>query len=130
MALAPGSEWASGNSIELRTRIARAMDGGPSDLSMLFEAAYLGDAAAKLVAGVASKANVADVMAALIVQCEADVRDKAKALLTMEDTASTKYRQIQFEARVAAGMLTFVNNLISAGIQAGEQINDQGDNHV
>lgn len=130
MALAPGAEWASGNPIELRNRIAQAMDNGPKDLTLLFDRAYVGQAAVKLADGIATKAEICTVMAELIVRCENDVRDKTKAMLAIGDTTSQKYVQLHYEARVAAGVISYVNQLVSEGIQAGQLINDEGASDV
>lgn len=85
----------------------------------------LGIEAEKLMAGVATRDNITHVMAAVISECEARVREATLLLLNEPDLSSEKARTTHFDARVAAGILGTLNSMITSGRLAGQEL--QGD---
>lgn len=88
-----------------------------------FQRMLLGIAAEKLQAGVAERADIAAVMAAVIQRAETEAMEAMRALLAEDDPTSTAARDIHFNGRVAAGVLSYINDLIRDGHSAVAEIN-------
>jgi len=80
----------------------------------------LGVAAGKLMAGVASKDEVSRVMAEMVLRCEAIIRENYSKLLVLPDLTSQEAVALHFEARVAGGIITMLNEMVHAGRTAIE----------
>lgn len=93
----------------------------------LWQRLYLGDAARRIMRGVAERTDIAKVMAMVIAQCEIDVQAACRALVAEPALDSEEARRAHFEARIAAGILGRLNQYITDGQQAAEQINAKGD---
>lgn len=115
-------EWVRGNRLELGRRIAQA---DPAGDTQLWAQLYLGDAAVKLMRGVADTHDIGKVLGYVIAQCEQDVQNGARSLLAMEDTGSAEYRKLHFDTRVSAGILNRINQLVRDGQQAAALIEQQ-----
>jgi hypothetical protein len=90
----------------------------------LWDRLYLGDAAKKIMLGVASSKDIAKVMANMIAQCEVGVQQSAKNLLTIDDPGSPEGRQQHLLAKIEASILGRMNQLINEGIVAADAINN------
>lgn len=115
-------DWVRGNRLELGRRLA---DADPVSDTHLWAQLYLGDAAVKLMRGVADARDIAKVMGYVIAQCEQDVQNGARELLAMEDTSTAEYRKLHFDTRVSAGILNRINQLVRDGQQAAALIEQQ-----
>lgn len=88
---------------------------------------YLGDAANKIMRGVATRTDIVKVMAMMIAHCELDTQTACKALLECDDPASPEARKAHFDARVSGAILGRLNEYIHDGEAAGEALNTAQD---
>lgn len=94
---------------------------------VLWQRLYLGDAAVKIMRGVAQRAEISKVMAMLIAQCELDTQASCQQMLECTDLSDPKARKAHFDARVSAGILGRINQYVHDGEQAADIINQQGE---
>lgn len=93
----------------------------------LWHRLYLGNAASKLMQGIAERSEIAKVMAVVIAQCEYEVQSNCMKLLKNNDPDSPAAREAHFNARVASGILGKINHLIRDGETAAQEINSKGE---
>jgi hypothetical protein len=98
-----------------------------NDNDSLWQRLYLGDAASRMMRGVAKREDISKVMAMMIAQCELDTQASCQQILDCTDLSDPKARKAHFDARVSAGILGRLNQYINDGERAGEVINSQGD---
>jgi hypothetical protein len=98
------------------------------DNDSLWQRLYLGDAASKIMRGIAKQQEVGKVMAMLIAQCELDTQSLCQQIIACDSLDTPEARHAHFNARISAGILGRLNQYISDGERAAEQINSQGDN--
>lgn len=103
--------------------LARQIEDAKPD-SVIWDRLYLGDAAKKIMLGVANRQDIAKVMAHMIAQCELGVQASSRELLTIDDPGSPAGRHQHYLARIEAGILGRMNQLISDGMQAADIINN------
>lgn len=106
--------------------LARQIE-GLGDNDSLWQRLYLGDAATKIMRGVAQRAEISKVMAMLIAQCELDTQASCQQLLNCTDLSSPIAQKAHFDARISAGILGRLNQYIHDGELAAEAINSQGE---
>lgn len=99
----------------------------PNPSNALWQRLYLGDAASKIMRGVAEREDIARVLAMMIAQCELDVQASCRSMIAEEDVTSAASRKAHFDARIAAGILGRMNQYINDGATAAEQINSKGE---
>lgn len=90
----------------------------------LYNRMAIGIAAEKLMAGVASVDDIANVMRRVIEQAERDAMEGVRDLLGCPDLLSAEARETHFRARVAASTLTYINELIRSGQKAGAELTE------
>lgn len=95
--------------------------------SALWQRLYLGDAASKIMRGVAERADIAKVMAHMIAQCELDAQASCRALIAESAVDTPAARKAHFDARISAGILGRLNQYINDGFAAANTINSHGD---
>lgn len=95
--------------------------------SALWQRLYLGDAASKIMRGVAERVDIAKVMAHMIAQCELDVQAACRSLIAESDIDSEVARKAHFDARISAGILGRLNQYINDGNAAANTINSHGE---
>lgn len=113
-----------GNVIEMGKNYAKVIseDAG-QEQQLQFDRIFLGSAALKLMRGVASKREVGLVMGSLIAQCEADLQQSLCELLAEADVTSKKAQELHFDARVSAGIINRLNQMVHDAAEAGEEFN-------
>lgn len=104
-----------------------AESGDDLQLQRMTDAMYLGDAAVKLMEGTAKRRDITTVMAEVISRVEREIREKTIKLLEITDSRSDEAQKLHFECRVCAGILSHLNQLVSEGLEAEDQFNNQGD---
>lgn len=95
--------------------------------SALWQRLYLGDAASKIMRGVAERTDIAKVMAHMIAQCELDAQAACRAIVAEDALDTVGARKAHFDARISAGILGRMNQYINDGMQAAEAINNKGE---
>jgi hypothetical protein len=93
----------------------------------LWQRLYLGDAASKIMRGVAARVDIAKVLAMMIAQCEVEVQVACNTILDATDLTDPVARKAHFDARVSAAILGRINQYVRDGTRAGEEINNKGD---
>ena len=101
--------------------------GRPQDNKELFQAMYVGDIALSVMQGLATNESAAELVANLIAVCEVEVRQYMQRLLECENLDSKEARDIHFEARVSAAVLTKLNKMVRDGHSAAMQLGDKGE---
>ena len=118
-------QWFQGNDIDTRIRLARALETGESH-DLLMDKIYVGQAALRLITGFATLKEVATVMADLVVSCENEVRECTSQLLMLDDPSTQAARELHFQARVAAAIVSHLNQLVRDAETAADTLNHQG----
>jgi hypothetical protein len=95
--------------------------------SALWQRLYLGDAASKIMRGVAERTDIAKVMAHMVAQCELDAQAACRALIAESDMQSADARKAHFDARISAEILGRLNQYINDGLTAAHTINSHGE---
>lgn len=95
--------------------------------SSLWQRLYLGDAASKIMRGVAERTDIVKVMAIMIAQCELDTQAACRQLVSEDSLDTAPARKAHFDARISAGILGRLNQYIHDGTLAAEQINQKGE---
>lgn len=117
--------WVRGTGGE-RARIEQALD---EDLrngrDATFRTLYIGQAALRLMRGIAVKGDVESVMLRLISDLELEVQECATALFGSNDLHSEQARDAHFKGRVAASILHRLNICIASGQEAADSINEE-----
>lgn len=108
-------------------RKALAANAEPTGESDKYQRLVLGVAAEKLMAGVADAHDVGRVMLAVVAQAEQDAKGAMQALLAMPDPTTPEARDAHFSARVAAQVLTYLNDMIRSGHSAGRELTQSED---
>lgn len=90
-----------------------------------FQRMLLGIAAEKLQAGVATREDITAVMARVIQHAERDAQEAMQAMLTEDSPTTDVARQAHFNGRVAAGVLSYINDMIRDGHSAVREINQR-----
>jgi hypothetical protein len=116
-------DWVRGNRLQLARQISTADVNDDS----VWQRLYLGDAAIKLMRGVASNEDVGKVMGYVIASCESDVQRGAKRLLEINDIACKEAQDIHFNTRVSAAILNRINQLMRDGLQAAADIEQRNE---
>jgi|SRR3990167_6830999 len=104
----------------LRSAITAGQEESP-DLSK-YQRLVLGVAAEKLMAGCASVDDITAVMRQVVQDAEAQAKAALQALLSMPDLQAPEAIAAHFEARVAAQVLTYLNDMIRSGRSAGREL--------
>lgn len=85
----------------------------------------LGVAAEKAQAGMAEGNDNSQVLGALISHAEDDAMAAMRELLSIDDLSSAPAREAHYAARVAAGVVSYVNDMIRDGIRASIEITEE-----
>lgn len=112
-------DWVRGNQLELGRRISQA---DPDGDAPLWQQLYLGTAAVRLMKGIASREEIAQVMGMVIAQCEIDVQQGARAMLEYDDPSCPACRKLHFDTRVSAAILSRINQLVRSAQTAADEI--------
>jgi hypothetical protein len=103
--------------------VAREIEHADPD-SELWGRLYLGDAASKIMRGVANREDITKVMASLIAQCELDTQDSCRTLLEQTSLNDPAALKAHFDARISAGIVGRINQFVRDGFAASEFINN------
>lgn len=85
----------------------------------------LGIQTEKAMLGIASISEAQAVCASVIDGCEAQAMGAMRELLACDDLSSPEARVAHYRARVAAGMLTLLNDFVTAGNSAAQQLAEE-----
>lgn len=116
--LKPEDDWVRGNALALGRTLA---DADTSDAT-LWQRLYLGDAAVRVMRGIAETPDVAKVVGYLVACCEIEVQRGSRALLEMSDISTPKARDLHFDIRVAAEIVSRLNQMVRDGMAAAAEI--------
>lgn len=116
---------------QLRAAAARRQEEGEPELpeDSPYRKYLLGVTAERLIAGLGEAGDAERIMHDIIKRAEAECQMHMKAVLANPDVSSKEAHDAHFEARVCAGILTFINNMVTSGLEAGRAL-EEGDAEV
>lgn len=99
--------------------------------SQVWDRIYVGGAALQLMQGTASIPDIQLVIATVIAQCEMDIQEETRRLLTESDPSSEAARDAHFNARIAVGIVNRLNQMVRDSVALADIINDpaRGNDH-
>lgn len=89
-----------------------------------YQRMLLGVAAEKAQAGLAERNEADQVLAAVVMLAERDAMESMQELLGIANLHSEAAMEAHHNARVAAGVVSYMNALIRDGVSAGREINE------
>lgn len=116
---------------QLRAAAQRRQEEGEPELpeDSPYKKYILGVTAERLIAGLGEAGDAERIVHDIIKRAEAECQMHIKAVLANPDPGSESARAAHFEARVMAGILTMLNDIVRSGIEAGRLLED-GDTEV